>query len=198
MSSHSENNCLHYWDLCSAIPIKAAVALWCNVEPSELESLNLSTSCMDVKRDLIEQALLDDKLVYHKNSKAHGLANLYELIEKDQLRITKDSLRRWFLDMQTTDRPAFLFEESRINNIPDGGEVAEMNADRALVAMALLLSKQSNKYKIGDRANASAISNDVLPFAQKLFGEDVKLTSFNKRLGRALNRFKDEVDFFDF
>ncbi len=196
--SYSENNCLHYWDLCSAIPIKTAVALWCDVEPSELESFNFSTSCMDVKQALIEQALLDKKLDYHRSSTAHGLANLNELIEKDQLRITKDSLRRWFLDMPTGDRPAFLFDESRIDDIPDGGEVAEMNTDRALVAMALLLSNHSKKYKTGDRANASAISNDVLPLAQKLFGDDVKLVSFNKRLGRALNRFKDEIDLFDF
>ena len=74
----------------------------------------------------------------------------------------------------------------------DGGEIAEMNADKALAIMALLLSNQLPKYRTGDKPNASAISKDVLPIAQNLFGDDdTKFASFNKRLGKALKQFKE-------
>lgn len=192
MAQNSKNSCLHYWDLCTYIPISAAVALWCDVEPSNLTKLDFSTSCMDVKRELIEQALYDEKLVYGSSSDAWHKASLDELINKDQVRINKDSLRRWFLDMPTGDKPAFLFDESRRNNIPDGGEVAEMNANQALAIMALLLSKNLPKYRKGERPNASAIANEVLSLAQQMFGDEVKLASFNKRLGSALKNFEEE------
>jgi hypothetical protein len=192
MATNSKNNCLHYWDLCTAITIDAAVALWCDVEPSLLKKLDYSTSCMDVKRELIEQALYDRRLEYRSSSDAWHNANLDELINKDQVRINKDSLRRWFEDMPTGDRPAFLFDESRTGNIPDGGEVAEMNADKALAVMAWLLCRQLKKYTTGEKPNASAIANDVLPLAQEIFGDEVKLASFNKRLGKALKNFDNE------
>jgi hypothetical protein len=74
----------------------------------------------------------------------------------------------------------------------DGGEIAEMNADKALAVMALLLSNQLPKYRSGYKPNASAISKDVLPIAQNLFGDDdAKFASFNKRLGKALKQFKE-------
>jgi hypothetical protein len=74
----------------------------------------------------------------------------------------------------------------------DGGEIAEMNADKALAVMALLLSNKLPKYRTGDKPNASAISKDILPIAQDLFGDDdAKFASFNKRLGRALKQFKE-------
>ncbi len=74
----------------------------------------------------------------------------------------------------------------------DGGEIAEMNADKALAIMALLLSNQLHKYRTGDKPNASAISKDILPIAQKLFGDDdAKFASFNRRLGKALKQFKE-------
>lgn len=193
MRLNSQSSCLHYWDLCTVIPIEHAVALWCDVEPSELSKLtNFSTSCMDVKRELIEQALYDRRLEYRSSSDAWHNANLDELLQKDQVRIKKDSLRRWFEDMSTGDRPAFLFNESRASNIPDGGEVAEMNADKALAVMAWLLCRQSKKYTTGEKPNASAIANDVLPLAQEIFGDEVKLAAFNKRLGKALKNFDNE------
>ena len=160
-----QNSCLHYWDLCAVIPIEHAVALWCDVEPSELASLrNFSTNCMDVKRELIEQALYDDKLNYSSTSGAWHNASIDELIEKDQVRIKKDSLRRWFLELPTGDRPAFLFDESRISNIPDGTDLTETERQKLLKqigTLALLLAEKHSKYKKSENPNASQIAADV-------------------------------------
>ena len=187
---NKENKCLAYWDLCSSIRIEAAVSLWCNVEPSRLASLDFSTSCMDVKRVLLEDALRERRLDYISTSK-WGNAGIQELINKDELLINKDSLRRWFLEMFEEDRPAFLFDESRSNFLPDGSEVAEINADRALAIMAFLLSKQSAKYSNGNNPNASAIAEAINPLAKEFFGNEVRgFESFNKRLGKALRHLE--------
>ena len=197
----TQNNCLHYWDLCPILTIDAVVALWCDVEPAQLASLNYSTSCMDIKRILIEQALRDDTLECEIDgyTQTNGWVvpnpTVKEALlhDKNLIRIKKDSLRRWFLDMAIEDRPAFLFEESRINSIPDGSEVAEMNTMQALAVMALLLaeSSQGSKYKTGDRPNAKVIGDTVLPLAKTFFGDDVKLASFNKKISKALEVFNE-------
>ena len=190
-----ENKCLAYWDLCSNISIDAAVSLWCNVEPSELSSLKFSTSCMDVKRVLLEDALREGRLDYISTSQ-WGNAGIQELISKNELLIKKESLRRWFLEIFEEDRPAFLFDESRSNNLPDGSEVAEMNANRALATMAILLSKQSVKYSNGNKPNASAIAEAINPLAMEIFGENVRgFESFNKRLGKALKELEKNNPF---
>ena len=103
MTNGNDQRCLRYWDLCSTVSIEAAVALWCNVEPGELRNLEFSTSCMDAKREAIIDALRGQRLDYEDRpvnrsdgrGKWYG-AGLDELIEKDGVRIKKDSLRRWF------------------------------------------------------------------------------------------------------
>ena len=194
------SGCLRYWDLCSTVSLAAAIALWCNVEPGELEGLGFSTSCMDAKREAIIDALRDKRLEYEDRpvprSDGRGFwsgAALDELIEKDGLRIKKDSLRRWFLDMPFGDRPAFLFDESRRENLPDGGDVAEMNSNRALAIMAWLLSEKKPAMQIGGKPNAAQIGKDVADLAKIHFGaEERGLQSFHKKLGKALKSLDED------
>lgn len=197
---NNETRCLEYWDLCSSLTIEAIVALWCNAQPQELASLGFSTHCMDAKREAIINALLEGRLEYDRNrTTINGLewisAGLEELIHRDVVRIKKDSLRRWFLDMPIKDRPAFLFEESRQDDLlPDGGDVAEMNSMRALAVMAWILSGNKTAYKIGDKPNKSKIGEAVEPLAQIAFGDDViGFKSFHKKLAKALDLFDEEV-----
>ncbi len=194
------NGCLRYWDLCSTVSLDAAIALWCDVEPGELKGLGFSTSCMDAKREAIIDALRDNRLEYEDRpvprADGKGLwygAALDELIQKDGLRIKKDSLRRWFLDMPFGDRPAFLFDESRRENLPDGGEVAEMNTTKALAVMAWLLSENKPAMKIGGKPNAAQIGDAVAVMAKKAFGPDTRgFEAFHKKLGKALKLLGDE------
>ena len=191
-----KDGCLKYWDLCSTITIDAAVALWCDVEPGELRGLSFSTSCMDAKREAIIDALHGGRLDYEDRpvprSDGKGLwhgAGLDELIEKDGVRIKKDSLRRWFLDMRIEDRPAFLFDEMRQTDmLPDGGKVAEMNTMRALAVMAWIMSeKNPSNYSINSRPNASEIGKAIESLAAKVFGDDVRgFKSFHKKISNAL------------
>lgn len=58
------NNCLRYWDLADHIRIDDAIALWCDVEPAELASLNFETQCMGAKRAALVTALRTERLEY--------------------------------------------------------------------------------------------------------------------------------------
>jgi hypothetical protein len=194
MTSFSKNNCLRYWDQCETVTIDAAVSLWCDVEPSDLAALNYSTHCMDVKRHMIEEALRSGRLDYESRPVPYN-ARIDELIEKGHVRLKKDSLRRWFMDMPTGDRPAFLFDESRNPVFPDGSEIAEMNADRALAVMAWIMSQNKSALRINDKPNASEIAKAIEPLAQKCFGGNVRgFASFNKRLGKALKLLDEGPD----
>lgn len=196
----SRISCLHYWDQCDVLSIEATIALWCNVEPSLLNTLNFSTSCMDVKKTLILRALIQNRLEYELSADAWSNASIEEHIRKEQILIKKDSLRLWFEQMQQNERPAFLFEESRNPAIPDVGVIAEMNADTAIAIMAILLSNHgASKYKINDRPNASKIAEDIHKLALERFGPDnSQFKSFSKRISRALNIYEEEINDFNF
>lgn len=197
------DDCLRYWDLCESVTLDAAVALWCNVQPSELAALGFSTSCMDVKRQLIVEALAAGRLEYKSlavpRSDGRGMwygAGLDELIEKDGLRISKASLRRWFEQLPFDDRPAFLFDESRqAEALPDGSDVAEMNTTKALACMALILAKQGGRFSKGNdnKPNAAEIGRAVEEAARQAFGNDVRgFQSFHKKISRALALLEGE------
>ena len=193
----SPSDCLRYWDLCSAVSLDAAIALWCDLTPTDLKELGFSTSCMDAKREAIIDSLRDGRLDYIdsgiKRADGKGYwdgAGLTELIRKDGLRITKDSLRRWFLDMSFADRPAFLFDESRQECLPDGGDVSEMNTTKALAVMAWLLSESKPAMQIGGKPNASQIGDAVAVLAKTAFGDNTKgFDAFHKKIGKALKLF---------
>lgn len=202
----SREDCFRYWDMCSTYTLDAVVALWCDVGPGELKSLGFSTSCMDAKREAIIDALRGGRLDYQKRpvprSDGRGLwhdAGLDELIEKDGVRVEKDSLRRWFLDMPFDDRPAFLFDETRqAALLPDGGQAGEMNTMRALGLMAWLLTENKSAFAIGGRPNAAAIGKALEPLAARAFGENTRgLASFHKKISRALALLPDAAPFHD-
>jgi hypothetical protein len=161
---------------------------------------------MDAKREVIEQALYAGRLEYEgrpvPRSYGAGMwhgAGLAELIEKDGVRIKKDSLRRWFLDLPIGDRPAFLFDEAReAETMPDGSEIAEMNTTRALAVMAWILSENKPAMQINGRPNAAVIAEAVKPLAEMAFGNDKDgirgFKSFEKKLGQALNLLKQDTE----
>ena len=163
------NNCLRYWDLADHIRIDDAIALWCGVEPAELASLNFETQCMSAKRAALVTALRTEHLEYEDlgiltaRGQVFKGAPIDELLEKDRLVIDKASLRRWFEQLPFEDRPAFLFDEARQAVLPDGSDAAEMNSLKAIALMAHLLAKSASKYQVGNRPNASAISEARTP-----------------------------------
>ncbi|KAB0583705.1 hypothetical protein F7Q92_06450 [Ideonella dechloratans] len=197
----NSNNCLRYWDLADHIRIDDAIALWCGVEPAELASLNFETQCMSAKRAALVTALRTERLEYEdlgivtSRGQVFKGAPIDELLEKDRLVINKASLRRWFEQLPFEDRPAFLFDEARQPVLPDGSEAAEMNSLKAIALMAHLLAKSASKYQVGNRPNASAISEAVIQAAEELMPSDTRgLLSFNKKLGEALKLFGPEIN----
>lgn len=189
------NNCLRYWGLVDHIRIDDAIALWCGVEPAELSSLNFETQCMSAKRAALVTALRTERLEYEdlgiltaRGQVSKG-ARIDELLEKDRLVINKASLRRWFEQLPFEDRPAFQAA------LPDGSEAAEMNSLKAIALMAHLLAKSVSKYQVGNRPNASAISEAVIQAAEELMPSDTRgLLSFNKKLGEALKLLGSEIN----
>ena len=119
-SVSTAQNCLRYWDLADSLKINMIVALWCGMEPSDTGAERLSTHCMDAKRAAIEDALYSGRLDYIDEGIPTGNGKLWmggdvtELVQKNRLRIQRDSLRRWFDDMPIDDRPSFLYQEERI------------------------------------------------------------------------------------
>ena len=193
------SNCLRYWDLADHIQLNDAIALWCGVEPAELASLNFETHCMSAKRVALVTALRQGRLEYEDLGIVTGHGRVFmgapidELLEKNRLVINKASLRRWFEQLPFEDRPAFLFDEARQPVMPDGSNVAEMNALKAIAVMAHLLARSSGKYKTGDRPNAEAIGNAVAEAAAELLGNATGLLSFNKKVGEALKAYGPDV-----
>ena len=194
------NNCLRYWDLADHIRIDDAIALWCGVEPAELASLNFETQCMSAKRAALVTALRTGRLEYADlgivtaRGQVFKGAPIDELLEKDRLVIDKASLRRWFEQLPFEDRPAFLFDEARQPVLPDGSNVEEMNSQKALALMAVLLARQSAKYRAGERPNADAIAKAVLEVAYELMPNNERgLLSLHKKLSTALKQFGPEI-----
>lgn len=198
--NNRKNDCLKYWNLTDSLKIDAIVALWCGVEPSELRTLGFQTSCMDAKRVAIEDALIAGRLDYidegtpsAKYGKWFG-SSVDELIQKNCLRIPKDELRKWFLQLDIDDRPAFLFDEAIQEDIPDNSEAAELATHKAIAIMAIMLSQNKTAYNINDRPNSKAIGNEIYTLATKYFGDDTRgLKAFHKKVSRALNDFENNL-----
>jgi len=195
-------NCLRYWDLADSLKIDMVVALWCGVEPSDIVALKmarLSTNCTDAKRAAIEDALYSGRLDYIDEGipyegKLWMDGDVTELVQKDRLRIKKDSLRRWFEDIPIDDRPEFLFEEERTQTeLPDGSEVAEMNSNLGIAIMAQMLAESGGRYKHGDRPNAAQISEAINERAVEHFRDNKHgLMAFHKKITKALKILEQE------
>jgi len=196
----NQNPCLRYWDLSNLIRLEEAVALWCNVSPTELQQVGFETQCMAAKRAALVSALHDGRLEYE----SLGIVTSYgrvlhdvpldELIAKGRLAIRRDSLRRWFEQLPFGERPPFLFDEARQPVLPDGSEAAEMNSLLGIALMAQLLARAAPAYRSGERPNAEAIGRAVQDAAQELFGADVRgFKAFNKKVGQALKVFEREL-----
>jgi len=193
----NQSDCLRYWDLSDLIRLDDAVALWCNVDPVEAARRDCDMQCMSAKRAALTTALRDGRLEYEdlgiltSRGQVFKGAPLDELLEKNRLLIKKPSLRRWFEQLPFADRPAFLFDESRQPVLPDGSDIAEETAMRAIAIMAHLLAASAGKYQHGEKPNAKAIGEAVDKAAREFFGTDARgFASFYKRVGDALKSFE--------
>lgn len=195
----NQSACLRYWDLSDLIRLDDAVALWCNVDPAESTRREGAMQCMSAKRAALSTALRDGRLEFEdlgiltSRGQVINGAPLDELLDKNRLLIKKPSLRRWFQQLPFEDRPAFLFDESRQPVLPDGSDIAEETAVRAIAIMAHLLAASSAKYRHGEKPNAKAIGEAVDQAAREFFGADTRgFASFHKRVGDALKSFERE------
>ena len=135
-------------------------------------------------RDLWAQKGLFESM--HRSENIYNYRELIhpKLINRDQLRVTRSSLNNFILANKTCLNP-----ESQEGNI------AQMNSDKAIAIMAMMLAEKSHKYKIKDRPNASAISKDIYKIAQEFIDEkDLRgLESFGKRISSALDKFESLI-----
>lgn len=196
------NGCLRYWDLSDNIRLDDAVALWCGFQPDQLHQLRGVTTCMHAKRSALAHALRDGRLEYEDlgvsapNGKTYYDQPVDELIEKDRLVIRKASLRRWFEQTSPTERPAFLFDESRQIDLPDGSDAAEVSHLKGIGILALVLAKTQPAYRIGPdgRPNAKQIGAAVIATAKELFGPDaVGFNTFERKVALALKLLEQET-----
>ena len=101
-----------------------------------------------------------------------------KVISKNQLRVTRPSLNKYL--SANLSKPVEFKE----------GKVAEMNSDKALAIMAIMLSEASTQFKIGNRPNSARIADEIYTIATKLYPKDEDqmkgLQSFHKRISKAL------------
>ncbi|MFW6551377.1 hypothetical protein [Acinetobacter baumannii] len=120
---------------------------------------------------LLENAPLS---VFHLSSK--GISTSIQ-VTASKLRITKESLDR--------------FMSSNEENVIESKAVS-MSSDKAIAIMAMMLSKNVAKFKVGNRPNASQLGKEIDAIAQNHFKEeDLRgLESFNKRISAALKTYE--------
>lgn len=108
-------------------------------------------------------------------------------------KVKRDALRSWCEGKGL--RPPFLFpDDGDGTGLNEKPSVAEMNADRAIAVMALLLAQGAKIYRkpADGKPNALQIGKAVDTLAQELFGSDVAgLASFRVRLGKALKHYPE-------
>lgn len=185
--------CARYLRLSLAFTLDQAAALWCGGDPgADVEVLRASATCFTIKRDLIEQAVQYGQLPITRDGDGRHLSP--KEVARNRWRIMRADLMAWFEALSTGDRPAFLFDDEA-DGLPDVGEVAEMNADRAIAMMAWLLAEHRPVMKIGERPNAAAIGEAVRTLAERAFGGDVRgFAAFHKRVSRAVKVFDSSTD----
>ena len=145
-------------------------------KPSSVTGITTSPAQMNkVRKVSIAQFAHDESI---------GLADLW---------VRKEKYNEIFFKLSAEKEK--LPKESDIGIWANGGEIAEMNANKALAIMAFLLSSKP-KYKIGNRPNCKQIADDVNEQAKNYFGEDkAQFESFHKRLGNALKLLSSESSF---
>ncbi len=140
------------------------------------------TAVYDNKTYLLTlRELISQKKLLSTGSICDHIYNWKETIEpqkltRNQLRVTRASLDK-FLSINTRNK----IKSSE-------GEIAEMNSDKALAIMAIMLSEKSASYKIGNRPNSAKIADEIYATATKYFSENQLkgLNSFHKRISKAL------------
>lgn len=122
------------------------------------------------QKDIYETSTISQP-IYEYKELIHPLS-----LNRDQLRVTRSSLDK------------FIYTNTKAKVSTDEGEIAEMNSNKALAIMALMLSEKSASYKRGDKPNASKIGNEIYDIATKYFSENQLkgLTSFHRRISIAL------------
>ena len=120
-------NCYEFWKLAKSLKINDIIALWCDVEPSQLHQFQLQTgytpSCADAKRVALEDALTSGDLDYVDEGTPTSNGTLWignpvsELIQKNRLIIDKEVLKEWFIQKYEQgylkEIPTFLNEEKQ-------------------------------------------------------------------------------------
>lgn len=122
------------------------------------------------QKDIYETSTISQP-IYEYKELLHPLS-----LNRDQLRVTRSSLDK------------FIYTNTKPKVSTDEGEIAEMNSDKALAIMAMMLSEKSAVYKIGNRPNSAQIANEIYDSATKHFSvNQLKgLNSFHKRISKAL------------
>ncbi len=141
-----KQDCYSFWKLAKSLKVDDIVALWCDVEPSQLnhfiQTTGYSPSCADAKRVVIEDALVSGELDYIDEGTSTSNGKLWignpveELIQKSRLRINKECLKNWFIlkyeEGYLEEIPNFLNEEKQQAQVLQQQRKTEPLADEDL------------------------------------------------------------------
>ncbi|MDN5923757.1 MAG: hypothetical protein L0H70_02015 [Xanthomonadales bacterium] len=191
-----------------------AAALLCDLEPLERAKRNDASATMQLERERIAVMFgrlvtaMDNgrltgtvprgqsggQLVDYGFSREPRRAPIHKYIDARKEIISRADLQAW-VGLHEGWRPIVFFglpdAASETTTTTGTTTTGEMNANRAIAAMALMLVQRGpSSWKRGTRPNVSQIANYVVTIAQELYGEDVKgFEQFRKRLASALKQF---------
>ena len=131
------DECKRYWDMVESFTLGEAAALWCDADPEQVNYLE-SNSCFSVKKRVLADAVRKKRIPFtHKgggirvNSRTgwEDRLSVEELLEDDLIMLDREELAKWFEQLQTNDRPAFLFGVDRHIPMPDNSPDAPHEFD---------------------------------------------------------------------
>jgi hypothetical protein len=103
-------------------------------------------------------------------------------------KVSREALLAWL--EQRGHRPDFFFQHDADGDASSEAKgVAEMNANRGIAVMALLLAERGGAYKHGEGPNAAQIEKSVIAHAERIWGNAKGLEQFRKRIRTALKEY---------
>lgn len=200
-------NCYSFWKLAKSLKIDDIVALWCDVEPSQLnhfiQTTGYSPSCADAKRVVIEDALVSGELDYIDEGTPTSNGKLWignpveELIQKNRLRINKECLKEWFVlkyeQGYLEEIPTFLNEEKQQAQVLQQQRESEPLVDdepthhKSVGSMQALITTliKMAEYDKADLADPYGEFNKLIQAKAETLGLSVKKDFIAKWLKRA-------------
>ncbi len=184
--------CKHYWDMVESFTLNETAALWCDTDPELADQLaRMQGQCFTVKKRVLSNAIRNKRIPYSWRGSGNSVSStgwverltVEEMIENDVILLAREELAKWFEQLPTGDRPAFLFGVDRHLAMPDNRPDAPHPFDNPrhrearrhkerVRAIAALIWKGNPSKTIADMIQSDAINGIACENRNPVYSED--------------------------